>query len=41
MAKALTRDEIELINQDAQRLVPGFRLFDKDEFIDAVGAAAQ
>lgn len=41
MAKSLTRDEIELINQDAQRLVPGFRLFDKDEFIDAVGAAAQ
>ena len=39
MAKQLDKTEIELINEDAQKLVQGFRMFDIEEFGDAVRAA--
>lgn len=41
MAKQLDKTEIELLNEDAQKLVQGFRMFDIEEFGDAVRAAYQ
>lgn len=40
MAKQLDREEIALINEDAQKLIEGFRMFDQAEFADAVRSAA-